>query len=77
MTTFIDDFIPHEVEAIILDCTICKGITLDKMTCVGPRGGTKVYWRAASKRGAWIGHWHPTQRQAAKHADYIETVVRL
>jgi hypothetical protein len=62
---------------IIQDSTTHNGITLDKMICVGPRGGTKVYWRAAIKREAWISYWHPTQRQAAKHADYIETIVRL
>jgi hypothetical protein len=76
MTTFIDVSIPHEVKEIIHDCTTFKGITLDKMVCVGPRGGRKTYWRAAIKRGAWIGYWHSTQRQAARHADYLETVVR-
>jgi hypothetical protein len=54
-----------------------NGIALDKMTEAGPRGGKKTYWRAASKRNAFIALWHPTQKQAAKYADHLEAVVRI
>jgi hypothetical protein len=59
------------------DAAICNGVSLDKMVEVGPRGGKKTYWRAASKRNAWLADWHPTQQQAAKYAGHLEGVVRV
>jgi len=60
----------------IHDAATCNGVSLDKMVEIGPRGGKKAYWRAASKRNAWMADWHPTQQQAAKYADHLECVVR-
>jgi hypothetical protein len=71
-----DKTMTNETTQYNYDVAKCNGVTLDKMIEIGPRGGSKTYWRAASKRNAWIATWHPTQKQAVKYADHFEAVVR-
>jgi len=53
-----------------------SGISLDRMTCTGPRGGRITMWRASSKRLSFMAAWHDTQAQAAKYAEQLEAIAR-
>lgn len=48
------------------DHCIYKGITLDRMVVIGPRGGRKVYWMPARKRNYLVASWSQTRDQAVK-----------
>lgn len=57
-----------KLTASVIERDVCffRGVLLDKMTETGPRGGRKIWWRAASQRDTWCAAWSPTREQAAK-----------
>ena len=55
-------------QIITLDATSYRGVPLDKMVEIGPRGGQRVWWRASVARGYLIASWSPTRDQAARTA---------
>jgi len=54
-------------EQIQQNAAVKNGVTLDKLTEKGPRGGLVITWRAAYKRDLG-GYWHHSQLAATRGA---------
>lgn len=57
---------PDSTGKITVNATTFRGVTLDRMDVVGPKGGKSVMWRAAAKREYQMASWSHTREDAAK-----------
>lgn len=50
---------------ITLDAKLYRGVMLDKIEAIGPRGGKMIGWRAANRRNYQFATWSDTMTDAA------------